>query len=61
MPRRKQYTPIKLINAWGPKRQCPHCLGWTRALKGQTLEQAIAVHESTCPAIHRINPPKKGR
>jgi len=44
----------------GKKHECPHCHGVTRAVKGTSLEQAIANHEATCPAILRINP-KKGK
>jgi hypothetical protein len=62
MPRRPK-PPVVLYGAPNRKRRhlCPHCLGYTRAVKGQKLEEAIAIHELTCPAIHRINPPKKGR
>ena len=67
MPRRRKlppdYDPKR--NAFGPRRgpkhECEHCHGVTRAVKGQSLEQAIAIHEATCPAIHRINPTKKGK
>lgn len=43
----------------GRKQQCEHCLGWTRAVKGQTLEQAVANHQESCPGVHRINPKRR--
>jgi len=61
MPRRPK-PPVVLYGApsRGKKHECPHCHGVTRAIKGTSLEQAIANHEATCPAIHRLNP-KKGK
>lgn len=43
----------------GLKQLCESCGGTTRAMKGQTLEQAVAVHAETCPAKFRINPKGK--
>lgn len=67
MPRRKKlppdYDPNRpaLVSHRGPKHECEHCHGITRPVKGQTLEQAIANHEVSCPApIHRIKKPTKG-
>jgi hypothetical protein len=66
VPRRKKLPPDidpkrpHGVAPRGRKHQCPHCLGTTHAPKGVPLEQAIANHEMTCPAIHRIQPKKKG-
>ena len=66
MPRRRKLPPDidpkrpHSVVARGPKQQCPHCLGWTKAVKGQSLDEAVAIHLATCPAVHRINPFKKG-
>ena len=68
MPRRRKLPPDidpkrpHCAPSRKPKHECGHCHGFTRAVKGQTLEQAIVNHEATCPALLRIKPtPKKGR
>jgi len=67
MPRRKKLPPDidpkrpHCVPSRKPKQLCPHCLGYTRAVKGQTLEQAVANHLASCPAVFRINPKQKGK
>jgi hypothetical protein len=64
MPRRKKLPPgyptPPYVRPRGPKHECEHCGGVTRAVKGQTLDEAVAIHLDSCPGVLRINPRKKG-
>ena len=55
-PKRVVFAPRRV-----PKHDCEHCGGVTRAVKGQTLDEAVAIHLASCPGVFRINPKRKDR
>lgn len=60
----RRYKPSikpECVPSRGPKQECPHCGGFTRATKGQTLEQAVENHLKVCPGVYRVNPTKGKR